>query len=454
MVDMQSCGKQQQHGRLSKAIPVSKAQAFSCGFFEGIFGVCTPLLVSSNSSSSPRARHFGVTNSDHDFLHSNILLIQQEGAEECTDESCESSQVASSGTETPNSYSSLNLLSSNHHSGENSPPLVLETNLAKFDLSKRLPLQELSDDQCIENLLARIRKGVCTKLGLETLLRLVAERKSVKVREALEEEVGSALISLLTSKFSNQCFKHTEPYEQAFASIVKLVHNEDILKRSATPEMLHVVDWILSRGSLDARVNAAVLIQKISSNEELEKAIADRQSFLDGIVKLTLKNEQPNATKLALRTLLALCLLVENRCGAVRAGSVAAIMKILPSASGTTAEKSLAILELLGTTPEGRAAMTDHELVVPVLVNIILKISDRATEYATGALCAICTPDTHQIQEKVAHAGAQTRLLLLLQSHCTPRAKRKALQLLKVLHRFWDQEPRNADSGHTVRIHF
>jgi hypothetical protein len=446
---MQSNGK---HGRLVRDIPISKAQTFSCGWF---LGVCSPFLLSSEARPPSAVTKF--KNSD-DFCPSDILLIQEGPS---TDESsCQSSQAPSSGAETPHFYSSLNYLV-NCTSGESSAPISPPVHWAQngesiqLDFSRRLPSQEfLSDEQCIENLLSKVKKGLCTKTGLETLLRLVSERINRNVRAALEEQVGTVLIDFLISNSANEFFKHTEPYEEAFAALVRLVHNEVILSWSAKPEMLAVVDWILNRGNLDARVKAAILIQKISSNEYLEKTVTYRQSYLNGIVRLSLKTEHPNATKLALRTLLALCLQVENRCGAVRAGSVAAILKILPGAPVTSVEKSLAILELLGTTSEGRAAMTEAEPLVPKLVNIILTISDRATEYATGALCAICTPDTLKIQERVVHAGAQTRLLLLLQSHCTPRAKRKALQLLKVLHRFWDQEPCIDDLGQVDKIHY
>jgi hypothetical protein len=75
---------------------------------------------------------------------------------------------------------------------------------------------------------------------------------------------------------------------------------------------------------------------------------------------------------------------------------------------------------------------------VPLLVKIILKISDRATEYAAGALVSLCSA-SEQSQTDAVAAGVLTQLLLLVQSDCTDRAKRKAQLLLKLLRDSWPE---------------
>lgn len=118
-----------------------------------------------------------------------------------------------------------------------------------------------------------------------------------------------------------------------------------------------------------------------------------------------------------------------------------------------TAEKALAILELLGTIEEGKAAIIDYALAVPVLVELILKVSDRGTEYAAGTLRMMCSDSIAMREAAVAH-GAPTKLLLHIQSDCTARAKRKASQLLKVLHKIWTQVPCHLNSDGTNALHF
>lgn len=103
------------------------------------------------------------------------------------------------------------------------------------------------------------------------------------------------------------------------------------------------------------------------------------------------------------------------------------------------AERALATVELLCRIPAGCAAFAGHALTVPMLVKIILKISDRATEYAAGALLSLCS-ESERCQREAVAAGVLTQLLLLVQSDCTERAKRKAQLLLKLLRDSWPQD--------------
>jgi hypothetical protein len=124
---------------------------------------------------------------------------------------------------------------------------------------------------------------------------------------------------------------------------------------------------------------------------------------------------------------------------AVEVGAVASLLEMLPRARSATAER--------------KAAMIEHALAVPVLVELILRVSDRGTEYAAGTLSSMCSDSVAMREAAVAH-GAPTKLLLLIQSDCTARAKRKASQLLKVLHKIWVQDPCNPDSEGTKAIHY
>ncbi|KAK8653158.1 hypothetical protein V6N13_127169 [Hibiscus sabdariffa] len=68
--------------------------------------------------------------------------------------------------------------------------------------------------------------------------------------------------------------------------------------------------------------------------------------------------------------------------------------------------------------PVGGFTFASHALIVPLLVKTILKISDRATEYAANVLMVLCS-DLEQCQRDVVNTGILTQLLLLVQSDCT-----------------------------------
>ncbi|KAL0334874.1 UNVERIFIED_CONTAM: U-box domain-containing protein 26 [Sesamum radiatum] len=108
----------------------------------------------------------------------------------------------------------------------------------------------------------------------------------------------------------------------------------------------------------------------------------------------------PRALKIGIKALFALCLVKQHRQKAVAAGAVEALIDRLAEFEKCDAERALATVELLCRIPSGCAAFASHALTVPLLVKIILKISDRATEYAAGALLSLCSAERAQ-QEAV-----------------------------------------------------
>lgn len=219
-----------------------------------------------------------------------------------------------------------------------------------------------------------------------------------------------------------------------------------LLALSRSPKMLQVfVDeqrmLDLAAFSLNStappgvRLNALLLLEKTLVFQPSGGHVCAK-GLMEGLVR-SLRDYQ----KLAIKALLALCLTEQNRGEAVRVGAVDAILELLPNLKEVCAERALATLDLLCTVSEGRHALREHALAVPLLLDMILKVSNRGTEYAVSALCAICVHEDGGVdaRESAIQSGAFTQLLLLLQSDCTSRAKRKALQLLKVLHKVWGE---------------
>uniref|UniRef100_A0A7I4AP79 U-box domain-containing protein n=1 Tax=Physcomitrium patens TaxID=3218 RepID=A0A7I4AP79_PHYPA len=268
----------------------------------------------------------------------------------------------------------------------------------------------------LEELIAEIKAGNCTKMILSSL-----NKKLSKDHRASRELIRSS--------------------------------DESATRSMATVEFLLVVTWYLCKGSINAKENACLLLEKLSLEEGFKGTMGACPGMMEALNNLMRDENHLKLVKLATKTLLALCLLRENRRRAVEVGAVASLLEMLPWVGSATAEKVLATLELLGTIEEGKAAIIDHALAVPVLVELILKVSDRGTEYAAGTLSMMCSDSIAMREAAVAH-GAPTKLLLLIQSDCTARAKRKASQLLKVLHKLWVQDPCNPDIEGTKAIHF
>lgn len=200
---------------------------------------------------------------------------------------------------------------------------------------------------------------------------------------------------------------------------------------------------LLFHSSIDVRVNSAALIESIAAglrSPDLRAQFSGADGVFEGIVGiLNYPLAYPKALKIGIKALFALCLVKQHREKAVAAGAAGALIDRLAEYEKCDAERALATVELLCRIPVGCEAFSAHALTVPLLVKIILKISDRATEYAAGALLSLCSASERAQGEAVA-AGVWTQLLLLVQSDCTERAKRKAQMLLKLLRDSWPDE--------------
>ncbi|KAL7118987.1 hypothetical protein ABFS83_02G035500 [Erythranthe nasuta] len=228
----------------------------------------------------------------------------------------------------------------------------------------------------------------------------------------------------------------------AILSMFTLSEPECLYVASDPDRVCYLVN-LLFHSSIDVRVNSAAVIENVVAgirSPEFRTQISCSDGVFEGIVGiLSYPVAYPRALKIGIKALFALCLVKQHRHKAVAAGAVEALIDRLAEFEKCDAERALATVELLCRIPSGCAAFASHALTVPLLVKIILKISDRATEYAAGALLSLCSASERAQHESVA-AGVLTQLLLLVQSDCTERAKRKAQMLLKLLRDAWPHD--------------
>lgn len=249
---------------------------------------------------------------------------------------------------------------------------------------------------------------------------------------------------LLSIAFSNMDSDLSELTHESLAmlSMFPLCEPECVLVAS-DPDRIGYLVSLLFHSSIEVRVNSAALIEIVvagTRSPDLRAQISNADEIYEGVVGiLNCPLAYPRALKVGIKALFALCLVKHHRHKAVAAGAVEAVIDRLADFEKCDAERALATVELLCRIPSGCAAFAGHALTVPLLVIIILKISDRATEYTAGALLSLCSA-SEQCQREAVAAGVLTQLLLLVQSDCTERAKRKAQMLLKLLRDSWPED--------------
>ncbi|CAE5959775.1 unnamed protein product [Arabidopsis arenosa] len=243
----------------------------------------------------------------------------------------------------------------------------------------------------------------------------------------------------------------SELVSESLALLVLLHMTETECEAIASdPGRVGFMTRLLFDSSIEIRVNAAALIEMVltgSKSMDLKLIISGSDSIFEGVLDL-LKNpiSSRRGLKIGIKAIFALCLVKQTRHLAISAGAPGILIdRLAADFDRCDTERGLATVELLCRLPEGCAAFGEHALTVPLMVKTILRVSDRATEYAAGALLALCTAE-ERCRDEAAAAGLVTQLLLLVQSDCTERAKRKAQMLLKLLRDSWpDDSTVNSD---------
>uniref|UniRef100_A0A0E0P919 U-box domain-containing protein n=1 Tax=Oryza rufipogon TaxID=4529 RepID=A0A0E0P919_ORYRU len=186
---------------------------------------------------------------------------------------------------------------------------------------------------------------------------------------------------------------------------------------------------------LEARVDAARLVEFLLANEPAglvagrvrlvgpadEKGSLDARAVGAGLSCLATISRSRRAARAEM----------------VRAGAVRAAARALraTAADPAASARALRVLESAVGCAEGRAALCeDAEQAVPAVVGRMMKSGRDGAEAAVAVLWAVCHKyrDRRAADAAAASEGGLTRLLLLLQSGCSPAARQMALELLKI----------------------
>ncbi|BBN01275.1 hypothetical protein MPTK1_2g06090 [Marchantia polymorpha subsp. ruderalis] len=284
----------------------------------------------------------------------------------------------------------------------------------------------------------------------ETVKRLrgLARESDKNKRLVVESGAVQELVSLIVLP-ANDCQSPKREWvefkEDILATIV-LISSADVTRASynASSKQMACLCWFLKNGQIEAKVNAAVVLESIASSSDLKGSIADLEGVIETMVQLLREKFYPKAVKASLRCLLTLCATRRNRIRLVEAGGVAALVEFLPGAETRgTLERALRILELLASCAEGREAISDHALAIPVLLKLVLRASGASIEHAVVVLYMLSeySVNASDVRKSIVQVGGFPRLLLLLQTECTLRTKGKAIKLLKQLRPIWNECP-------------
>lgn len=200
-----------------------------------------------------------------------------------------------------------------------------------------------------------------------------------------------------------------------------------------TSSYLRLISRLLLRGNVEARVNAAQLLETLATDRCGKVKIGGEEGIVSGLLALLKESLYPTAVKAGLKTLLSLSQTLRNRAKIVDMGVVPTLVELLPGAERAMAERVMALLDMLSACVEGRAAISKHALAIAGVVKCLLVVSESTTEHAVGVLWSVClhTSDEELLRETI-QLGTFKTLLLLMQMDCNPTTKQKAKDLLRL----------------------
>nr|GMC53981.1 U-box domain-containing protein 14 [Ipomoea batatas] len=254
-------------------------------------------------------------------------------------------------------------------------------------------------------------------------LRLLAKRNADNRVCIAEAGAIPLLVELLSSSDSRT-------QEHAVTALLNLSINEankgTIVNAGAIPDIVDV----LRNGSPEARENAAATLFSLSVVDENKVAIG-AAGAIPALIDL-LCHGTPRGKKDAATAIFNLSIYQGNKVRAVRAGIVPPLMRLLKDPGGGMMDESLAILAILASHQEGKAAISQAEP-LPALVEVIRTGSPRNRENAAAVLWSLCAGDIQNL--KAARDLGAEEVLKELSENGTDRAKRKAGSVLELLQR-------------------
>ncbi|KAM0929068.1 hypothetical protein ACQ4PT_001887 [Festuca glaucescens] len=202
-----------------------------------------------------------------------------------------------------------------------------------------------------------------------------------------------------------------------------------LVSSGAVPGLVQVLEM---GGSMEARENAADTLFILSSVHEYQSIVGASGSIPPLVLLLSTGSQR--GRKVAASALFNLCIYHGNKSKAVRAGLVPVLLELLTGTGNGVMDETLAILSILSSHPEGKAAISDGT-VIPILVGIIRNESPKNKENAAATLIHLCNGEGEQQRQHLAEAQEHGLVSSLVElAECgTDREKKKAIKLLKLM---------------------
>eukprot|EP01018_Ginkgo_biloba_P013503 Gb_29129 [translate_table: standard] len=228
------------------------------------------------------------------------------------------------------------------------------------------------------------------------------------------------------------CSRDSRTQENAVTALLNLSiydNNKTLIMSSGA---LDPIIEVLERGaSMEARENAAAALFSLSVMDEYKITIGSRPAAIPALVSL-LREGTSRGKKDAATALFNLSVYNNNKPIVVTAGAIPLLVDLLTDGTAGITDDALAVLAILASSKEGLEAISNTSA-LPVLIDLLRVGSAKGKENSIAVLVAMCRSGGEDMVKRLVNLPQSIPALQMLVTVGSPRAKRKATSLLKLL---------------------
>lgn len=268
-------------------------------------------------------------------------------------------------------------------------------------------------------------KGQARVLALKELHQVVAAHATA--RKALLDGGGVSVVSSLLGPFTSYAVG-----SEVIGVLGSLNLDCESKMSLVQPAKVSLMVDILNEGSIETKINCTRLIETLIEGKDFDLEIFRSHSLLVGLMRLVKGKRHTNGIFAGLKLLRKVCSHSEVKNLLVSIGAVSQLVELLSGLEPDCLELALSILDALASVPEGRLALKDCSNAIPIMVKLLMRVSENYTKYALSILWSVCKLAPEEFSLIAVEAGLAAKLLLLIQSNCDPILKQQSAELLKL----------------------
>ncbi|OIV92838.1 hypothetical protein TanjilG_00972 [Lupinus angustifolius] len=268
-------------------------------------------------------------------------------------------------------------------------------------------------------------KGQARVQALKELHQVVSAHSTA--RKTVIDRGGVSIMSSLLGPFTSHAVG-----SEVIGILVSLTLDSESKKNLMQPAKISLMVDILNEGSIETKINCTRLMEYLIDDKDFRSEIISSHSLLVGLMRFVKDKRRSNGICHGLSLLKTISLHQEVRNLLVSIGAVSQLVELLSGLEPDCLELALCVLDALASIPEGRVALKDCSNTIPIMVKLLMRISENCTQYALSILWSVCKLAPDECSSVAVDAGLAAKLLLVIQSGCNPVLKQQSAELLKL----------------------